>query len=84
MYICLDCGALFNNLIESIETHGLDNPPYEKRYICPKCGGAAIREALKCDLCDMYIPFDDNFIKLDNGAYICESCYVNDTYENEL
>ena len=29
MYICLDCGRIFEIPRKHIETHGLDSPPYE-------------------------------------------------------
>ena len=43
MYICTDCGSLFNT------------PDFSKRKaICPDCGGKNIREANYCKLCHEY------------------------------
>ncbi len=39
MFRCLECGEKFREPIELIETHGLDTPPFEKIYVCPKCKG---------------------------------------------
>ena len=37
MFRCLECGEAFEETLEIIETHGLDTPPYEKRFVCPEC-----------------------------------------------
>jgi len=39
MYYCPDCGSSFEKPEKSYERHSLDNPPYEKIYLCPKCLG---------------------------------------------
>ena len=41
MFKCNECGAVFeyDDLIEIVETHGLDNPPYERFLVCPNCNG---------------------------------------------
>ncbi len=42
MYECLDCGYIFEEGDQVLykERHGLDSPPYEQWWVCPKCAGA--------------------------------------------
>jgi hypothetical protein len=37
MFRCLDCKAAFDEPLHLVETHGLDTPPFEDRYVCPRC-----------------------------------------------
>lgn len=37
MYYCPNCGCEFELAEVFYETHGLLNPPFEKRYVCPCC-----------------------------------------------
>ena len=60
MYICLDCGYLFEEPKHYTETHGLDTPPYEQLIGCPKCSGAFV-ETYRCDCCGEWII--DKYIK---------------------
>lgn len=72
MWVCKKCGHLFEKPKRWEETHGLDFPPYETMYGCPKCLGD-YAEALQCDGCDEYIL--DTYIKtVDNKRY-CSECY---------
>lgn len=73
MYICLDCGHIFETSRKYIETHGLDSPPYEEWNGCPRCGGVYI-ETFKCDLCGQYV--EDEYITTNKGDIICENCYT--------
>lgn len=72
MYICLDCYKLFEIPKKYTETHGLDEPPYEKFTGCPYCGGTYV-EAKKCDICNSYIT--NEYIVTKNGNTYCEDCY---------
>ncbi len=47
MFRCLECGELFKEPLEYEETHGLDTPPYEKMYVCPKCKGHGYSPLIK-------------------------------------
>ena len=76
MFICLDCGKVFEDPKHYTETHRLDTPPYEEWGGCPSCGGA-YTEAYECSCCGEYI--DGAYIKTKNGERICENCYI--TYE---
>ena len=53
-FICVDCGCVFQEPKQVVETHGLDSPPYEIFTVCPKCGGSFV-EAKRCDHCTNYI-----------------------------
>ena len=76
MLVCVECEHLFEEPVWWVETHGLDAPPYERRYGCPKCYGAYIK-ARKCDNCGEFIT--STYVKTENGKRFCENCY--DTYE---
>ena len=76
MYVCLDCGCIFSEPKNYVETHGFSTPPYEKWSGCPNCNGA-YTEAYECGCCDEWI--DGTYIKLEDGERICENCYT--TYE---
>ena len=73
MYLCIDCGALFEEPRRIIETHGLDTPPYEVWNVCPECGGGYV-ETMRCNICDEWITGD--YIELDDYSVVCECCYV--------
>ena len=72
MYLCLDCGQIFEHSKHYVEAHGFDSPPYEEWNGCPACGGSFI-DALQCSICGKYIR--DDFIELKNGDIIGECCY---------
>ena len=74
MFVCIECGALFEQPKYCIETHGFTFPPYETWDGCPKCTGAFVK-AHKCDCCGEYITGD--YIKTDNDRRFCENCYCS-------
>ena len=47
MFRCLECGEAFEETLEIKETHGLSTPPYETRYVCPKCKGNNYKPFIK-------------------------------------
>ena len=71
MYVCLECGNIFEEPEHSVETHGFPFPPYEHFYDSPCCGGN-FAEAFKCDCCDEWIT--DSYVKVDDKRY-CSECY---------
>lgn len=73
MYVCVDCGTVFEEARYYVETHGLETPPYETWYGCPKCGGYYI-EAFKCDCCGEWIT--GQYAITDDGYSYCDNCYV--------
>lgn len=70
MYICLDCGATFDEPVHIKDNHGMEGPYYESFTQCPKCGEGDIEEATFCDQCDTMIPV--SYIKDRFG--LCEAC----------
>lgn len=72
MFICLDCGCVFDKSKHWIETHGLDSPPYEEWDGCPSCGGA-YAETYKCDGCNDWLC--GTYAETKNGNKYCENCY---------
>ena len=73
MKICLDCGCLFDEPVEYVETHGFDTPPYEHFSGCPECYGAYVN-AHECDCCHKWIVGD--YVKIKNKRY-CDNCFCN-------
>lgn len=73
MYVCMDCGKLFDEpkIIKEPNEFGT---PYETFAACPHCGGN-FTTAHICTICGDYIT--DNYIKLDNGNRVCNNCYLN-------
>lgn len=47
MFRCLDCMAAFDEPLHLTETHGFDNPPFEDRYVCPRCRGGNYKPFVK-------------------------------------
>ena len=73
MYICLDCGNIFENPRKYVEKHGLDSPPYEELVGCPLCSGA-YAETFKCDGCGKWI--DGEFVEiLPSHEVYCDGCF---------
>lgn len=80
MFICLDCGKLFEEPKYYVETHGLDTPPYETWNGCPTCAGAYV-ETFECSKCGEWITGD--YIEVD-GNLICEECYYVKSIEDNI
>ena len=76
MWVCTNCGHIFEEPYRWEERHGFDYGPFEKFSGCPKCG-EPYAEAHKCDECDEWIWGE--YIKTASGQRICENCYT--TYE---
>lgn len=74
VFVCVECGELFEEPRHFVETHGLDYPPYEEWNGCPECAGMFI-EAFKCDCCNEYITGD--YIELDSGEKYCDNCFIS-------
>lgn len=70
MFICLDCGKIFDEPRYWKETHGLDHGPYENFSGCPNCGGA-YTDAY-CHYCGE--PIDIDGYEEFNGEIYCGYC----------
>ena len=74
MYVCLDCGKVFEEPKYWEEEHGLDSPPYELWKGCPVCGGDFV-EAVICDGCRE--PITSEYIEIpDESKVYCEKCFI--------
>ena len=74
MFVCIECGHIFENPKRWEETHGLDCGPYEQFSGCTICGGA-YTEAYKCDCCNEWITTEE-YAKTKNGDLYCEECFT--------
>lgn len=72
MFVCIECGRLFEEPQYWEERHGLDTPPYESLSGCPYCGGVYVK-TFPCDCCGEYIT--GRYVQIDNKRY-CENCYM--------
>lgn len=74
IFICSECGAIFEKPKIYTETHGLDSPPYETFYGCPICGGS-FNKTFKCDGCGEWV--NDCYVEiLPSDEKYCENCYI--------
>ena len=73
MYLCVECGKLFEEPIRHVETHGLECPPYESWDGCPHCGGGYVK-TMRCDECGEWIIGE--YVELTNGAKYCDACFT--------
>lgn len=73
MYMCIDCGAIFQAPKQYVEKHGFDDGLYEHLTCCPICGGSYVTTS-KCSICNEYIT--DKYVELDNAMRVCSNCYV--------
>ena len=71
MFVCIECGRLFEEPQYWEEKHGLNSPPYEQMSGCQFCGGA-YAETFRCDCCGDWITGD--YIKTDDGERYCTNC----------
>lgn len=72
MFICLECGRMFEEPVKWVEHHGLTTLPYEHLSGSPCCYGGYTK-AYKCDCCEEYIQTED-YIKTMDGRRYCEDC----------
>lgn len=80
MYVCKECGVIFEAPTEYTERHGLDAPLYEMWSGCPKCSGS-YTNTFKCDVCLEYI--SGEYIAVINGMKICEECFTTNNISEE-
>lgn len=71
MFVCSECGHLFQESKHYVETHGFNYGPYEEWDGCPYCSGA-YTETYQCEGCGKWIA--DEYVKIDDNRY-CSDCY---------
>ena len=70
MFKCVECGELFTEPIQWVETHGFTYGPYEKWTGSPCCHGG-YEEVYECECCG---EFADNLYTYENRE-CCWDCY---------
>ena len=80
LFVCLECGKIFDEPKNYVEKHGLDTPPYEEFSGSPCCAGA-YTEAHRCDCCGEWIT--DRYVKLKSEERFCEDCFSIKELEDE-
>ena len=72
MFVCIECGNVFQEPMCWEEKYGLDCGPYEKWSGCPNCG-SSYTKAYRCDYCGEWITGD--YIKVENDNRYCKNCF---------
>jgi hypothetical protein len=73
MWVCVNCGHVFEEPACWDERHGFDHGPFERLSGCPRCFESYV-EAHRCDCCGEWIT--GSYIKLESGERICDDCYM--------
>lgn len=73
LFVCLDCGEIFEEPMHWEERHGFDYPPYEHWSGCPFCKGDYVKTH-KCDCCEEWIT--DDYVKIKTGERFCSNCFT--------
>jgi hypothetical protein len=73
MFICTECGLVFDEPKIFFEKHGLDAPPFERWSVCPRCEENDFVEAEECERCGRLC------VALEDG--LCDPCYEDLNYE---
>lgn len=74
MYVCCECGSIFENLVIVKEDRGecFGFPAYEEVCVSPCCYGD-YAETFQCDCCGEWII--GKYVYIDSGPTFCENCY---------
>lgn len=74
MYICNNCGAVFESTVSIHEYHDKIDNQIEEYHGCPYCKSDDICEAVQCSMCGEYVAYD--YIILKDGTIACSDCYT--------
>ena len=77
MYICNECGAVFDEPAVEREVHfWIDGSPVEEFSACPECGDTDFTEAFECDGCGEYCSLFSDIAYIDEKGdkYCTASC----------
>lgn len=78
MYICKECGEVFEDYAEQREIHDeLDGAPYESFAVCPYCGESSFETADECDECGEFFPANVGYICGDRSRLCSIDCVCN-------
>lgn len=74
MFLCLECGAIFETprLYREHQGEYFGYSAYEEYEACPCCAGAFV-ETYECDCCGKWITGE--YVELADGSLYCEECY---------
>lgn len=83
MYICLDCGCIFEShkQCESELREHFGFPCREKWLGCPNCESWSTVETFRCKICNQYIT--DDYYEV-GDIKICEDCCSKKTLDGGL
>ena len=73
MWVCTNCGHIFDEPRHWEERHGLSDGPFESFSGCPKCG-EPYTEAKQCDCCGEFIT--STYVKTYDDKRYCDNCYM--------
>ena len=72
MWLCLDCGHVFDE--PEVENHRAGSywgdPAWEPWGICPSCGSTEITEAEQCQRCGEWVPETHDVLNM----WVCDIC----------
>lgn len=72
MFVCIECGHVFEEPQYWEERHGFDYGPGEEWSGCPECGSSYTR-TYECDCCGEWIT--GKYVKTEDGYRYCSECY---------
>ena len=73
MFICKECGAIFEEPRITSESHPYgEGSASEEWAYCPVCGESGFEEAHQCSRCSEYFAFDD--LDYIGHSLYCEVC----------
>lgn len=75
IYICKDCGKIFEEPKQYTEKLNSDKYPYHSWMGCPndKCTGGNYEITLQCEVCKKYAK--EEYITTEDGHVYCSKCY---------
>lgn len=72
MYICKNCGEVFDVPKKIFESHGFTDGTGEELFVCPNCEGD-YEEAIECENCGAVVGISDVCLT-DDDKQVCQSC----------
>ena len=83
MYICKECGGVFDEYAEDREVHDeLDGAPYESFAVCPYCSGTGFEDAEECEQCGEYFAMENGYIDEDGMRFCSADCALS--YQEDM